>query len=68
MMSHVGVDAWIAGPSAAVTERCQTDQRPATVDDVCQRTTAVTLYITHHSPLECHPHNNPDGECNERKV
>lgn len=43
VMPDVGVDTGKARPRAAVAERRETNERPATVDVVRQRTTAVTL-------------------------
>jgi len=46
VMPDVGVDTGKARPRAAVAERRETNERPATVDVVRQRTTAVTLYTS----------------------
>ena len=62
VIPDVGIDPRKAGSRAAVAERCQTNQRPAAVNIVRQRTTAVALYnaqtthIAHMISCNSHTH------------
>ena len=52
VMPDVSVDPGKAGPRTAVAERREANLRPAAVNVVRQRTTAVALYITRTTHIE----------------